>query len=206
MSDQNDGHNAGPVFNQPEGVPPFSEEQTLPFVDLYPQSDNLGGASPYGADEGSWNPGPYGAQPQSGSQYPSQQYADPPYQQNPQYGQDAQYNPNVNPSQPMGTVPQQQQPYGYYGYAPVEHPQSTTVLVLALVGLVMPVTAFIAWYMGNKAKAEIERGAPFPYSGSLKIGHIIGKVVSILTIAGAALYGIIMVIYVIFIVGMLSNF
>ncbi len=196
MSDPDYRRDTGPVFNQPDGVQPYAEEQTLPFVDLYPPSDNMGGAPAHGADDGQWNPGPYGAGSHSGQQYPPQQHANPPYQPNPQY--------NPNPQQyTMATAPQQQ--WGYRPYALVEHPQSTTVLVLALVGFAVPVTSFVAWYMGSKAKAEIDRGAPFPYSGSLKTGHIIGKVVGILTIVGISVYALIMVFYVILMLGMFAS-
>lgn len=92
---------------------------------------------------------------------------------------------------------QQQQQWGQYAYVPAEHPQATVVLVLALVGFAgVFVTPFIAWYLGSKAKGEIERGAPYPYSGSLKIGHIVGMVLSILTIVGVSAYVLLMVLLV----------
>lgn len=177
-----------PGFQQPEGATPYPDEQTLPFVDLYPQSDSSGSSSSYGTGAGQQNPDPYGGGLYGGAQYPSQQYGSAPYQAS------SPYDPNPQPY-PMAAAPQQQ-PYGYYAYAPVEHPSSTAVLVLALIGFVQPITPFVAWYLGSKAKAEIRRGAPFAYTGSLKIGHIIGMVLSILTIVGISAY----VLFVILIV------
>ncbi|MDO5736169.1 MAG: hypothetical protein Q4P15_06805 [Propionibacteriaceae bacterium] len=87
---------------------------------------------------------------------------------------------------------------------PQEHPQATTILVFGAVSIAVPVLSFVAWYMGNKARAEIGRGAPYPYAGNLKTGHIIGKVMGILTIVGASLYALFLVFYVILIAGLLG--
>lgn len=190
MSEPDENRPPYPRFQHPEGATPFSDEPTLPFVDLYPQSDSSGSPSAHGANASQQNPGPYGGGLYGGAQYPPQQYGNAPYQVN------SPYDPNPH-LYPMATAPQQQQSYGYYAYAPVEHPSSTAVLVLALVGFVQPITPFIAWYLGGKAKAEINRGAPFPYTGSLKIGHIIGKVLSILTIAGISAYVLLVILVVV---------
>lgn len=191
MSDPNDAYNTGPVFNQPEGVNPYGDEQTLPFVDLYPQSDGRGGAPAYGTNSDGPQRGSYGAGAYGGSQYPHEQYATPSYQQDPLYGSAPQ-------QYPMAMSPNQQQQWGQYAHAPAEHPQATVVLVLALVGFAgVVVTPFIAWYLGSKAKGEIERGAPYSYSGTLKIGHIIGMVLSILSIVGVALYVVLMILIVV---------
>ena len=192
MSESDENHPAHPGFRQPEGVPPHGDEQTLPFVDLY-SPGNTGGSSGYGPSAYTPPSDQYGAGSYGGGQYPHEQYGTPPH-------------PNASsypPQAPMSAVPQQQ--YGYYGYTPVEHPQATTVLVLALVGFVVPVTPFIAWYMGNKARAEIGRGAPYPYSGSLKVGHVIGKVLSILTLAGIGLWALFMIFYVVLMLGMFTS-
>lgn len=186
MSQPDENRPPYPGFEQHEGATPLPDEQTLPFVDLYPQSETIGGASAYGPDGSPWDSGPYGAGPYSGGQYPAQQDATAHHQSNRQY--------DPTPRQ-CAMTPQRQ--YGYNGYAPVEHPQSTAVLVLAVLGFALPVTPFIAWYMGNKAKAEIQRGAPYAYTGSLKVGHIIGKVLSILTLIGIAASVLFMVLIVV---------
>ena len=186
MSQPDENRPPYPGFEQPEGASPLADGQTLPFVDLYSPSDTIGGASAYGPDANHWDSGPYGAGSYGDGQYSPQQHANPHYQSNPQY--------DPHPHQ-YAMAPQQQ--YGYYAYAPVEHPHSTIVLVLALVGIAQPVTPFIAWYLGGKAKAEIRRGAPYAYRGSLKAGHIIGKVLSILTIIGFAASVLFMILAVV---------
>lgn len=191
MANLNDADNTGPVFKRPEGTSHYGEEPTLPYVDLYSQSDKEGGATPYGSSEGQWNPGPYGVGPHGDDSNRSQPYADP------------QYGP-IPQQQSMAVPPRQAQQYwSQYPYAQPEHPQATTVLVLAVVGFALPVTAFIAWYMGGKAKAEIEQGAPFTYTGTLKTGHIIGKVLSIITIVSVALTVLFTIIYIIGVIGFL---
>lgn len=194
MSQPDENRPPHPGFEQPEGATPFADEQTLPFVDLYTPSDTMGGNSPYGADASQRSAGPYagsyggGQYPPQG--YPPQQYATPHYDPN-------LYDPNLYGPNPQRYAMAPQQQYGYYAYAPAEHPQSTAVLVLAVLGFAQPITPFIAWYMGNKARAEIRRGAPYAYTGSLKVGHIIGKVLSILMIAGIAGYMLLMVLLVV---------
>lgn len=80
------------------------------------------------------------------------------------------------------------QGYGYgYGYQRPEHPDSQTVLILGIVGIFVPVVSFIAWYMGNSAKKQIQAGAPFPWSGNLKVGYLLGMIFGILEIVGIAL-------------------
>ncbi len=182
FSDENYPHH--PEFDRPDGVASYREEETLPFADLYSEPENQGDTSGGSARSGQPSPDPYGSDGHGGGGHYQSQYANPPYAPQPAW------DPNQHT---MATPPPPQPQYGYYAYAPVEHPQSTAVLVLALVGFAVPVTPFIAWYMGSKAKAEIERGAPFPYSGSLKVGHIIGKVMSILMLAGIGLYAIVLI-------------
>lgn len=199
--DQNRAH--GPLFEQPDGVGPLADERTvpldglkpqndpwadssahrpsaaeegtLPLVDLYGPNGNQAGASPYGQN---WNPTPI-QQPASG-------------------GGPAPYRTVMQP-------PHQPQAWGPGYYAPPEHPQAITVLVLALVSFAVPILSFIAWYMGGKAKSEIQRGAPFPYSGNLKTGHIIGKVIGILTIVGVSLYVLFIIVYAIFMVSIFAS-
>ncbi len=186
MSHPDENHQPHQGFQRPEEAPPF-DEQTLPFVDLYGPSSDIPGGWARGPEAGPSNARAGGGGPYSGGQFPPRQYA--PSYQSPQ----SPYEP-YPPQRVMATTPP---PYGYYAPALAEHPQSTTVLVLGLLGFVVPVTPFIAWYMGNKAKAEIQRGAPYPYSGSLKVGHVVGKVLGILTIVGVSLYVLLMILMVI---------
>ncbi|GAA4894739.1 CD225/dispanin family protein [Tessaracoccus lubricantis] len=110
-----------------------------------------------------------------------------PYGQAPDYGQ----TPAAPYGQPSPYGEPAQQPYGQpaYGYgAPKqEHPQAQTVLILGIVGIFFSICAFIAWYMGGKAKKEIEAGAPYSFDGNLKVGYLLGKIISILAIVGAVL-------------------
>lgn len=188
MSEPRDERSAGPVFNRAEGANPYSEELTLPLADLYSEPGSGSGSSAYETASGSGYP-PAQAPSQ---QYPPQQYTQQPYQPVAPY-------PQNSPYQRGG------QPWGSMGYAPAEHPQASTVFILALIGFVVPVTPFVAWYMGSKAKREIQQGAPFRYEGNLKIGHIIGLVLSILSIAAIAIYAVIMVFYVVLMVGLFSG-
>ena len=82
----------------------------------------------------------------------------------------------------------------YYPGAPIrEHPQTQTVFVLGIVGIFVGILAFFAWYMGGKAKKEIEAGAPYAWDGNLKTGYLLGKIFGIINIVVVVLY-IIMII------------
>lgn len=91
--------------------------------------------------------------PQGQSQYGQSQYGQQPYYDQPQYGQ---------PGFPQG---------GYGAPLLPKHPQSTTALVLGLVGLAGGFMCFLplfcapfAWYYGRKTVREID-AAPQSYSG-----------------------------------------
>lgn len=142
-----------------------------------------------------WQPESYGSAtsapapaPAPGPQ-PVQQYQP---QQSSGYGQG--YGQSGYGSSPYGGQPGygagygQMQPYTYGGPLVPEHPRATTVLVLGILGFMTGVTGFFAWFMGSKAKKEIQSGAPYRYDGMLKAGHILGMVSSILTIAVVAFY------------------
>lgn len=94
-----------------------------------------------------------------------------------------------------------QQPAGYQQYgAPMylaEHPQATTVLVLGIVGIFVGLLSFVAWYMGGKARKEIQAGAPYLWDGSLKTGYYLGKVFGIIYIMGIALWILIVILAVV---------
>ena len=105
------------------------------------------------------------------------------------YGQpDPQQSPNYGYGQPAG-----QPGYGAVGGAQ-EHPQTQTVFILGIVGIFVPIVAFVAWYMGGQAKKEIEAGAPFRWDGNLKTGYILGKVFGIIAIIGVVLAIIVLII------------
>lgn len=74
-----------------------------------------------------------------------------------------------------------QYPAAPYGARP-EHPQAQTVLILGIVSLFVTPLAYVAWYMGGKAKKDIRAGAPYNWGGGLQIGYIIGVVVGTLAI------------------------
>lgn len=87
------------------------------------------------------------------------------------------------PGYGQAVVPQQQT-YGYgYGYpmAP-DHPSSTVVLVLGLIGMfVFPLTAPVAWVMGSKARAEMKAyPGRWGSSGTLTVGWVLGIITSVI--------------------------
>lgn len=128
----------------------------------------------------------YGQQPNSGSS-PQPAYgqdygqSDPSGQNYAQPGAYGSYQP-----QPGG-MQQQYAAYGQYGPNGGEHPQAQTVLILGILGFFTTITAYIGWYMGGKAKKEIEAGAPYRWDGNLKIGYIISKVLSIISFVALGL-------------------
>ncbi|PID98001.1 MAG: hypothetical protein CSA83_01950, partial [Actinomycetales bacterium] len=70
----------------------------------------------------------------------------------------------------------------YYSQTKREHPQATVILALSIVGIFIFFGSFIAWYLGNNAKKEIEAGAPYVWAGHLKVGYTVGMVLSIIYI------------------------
>ena len=69
-------------------------------------------------------------------------------------------------------------------------------LVLGIVGLFVTICAPIAWYMGSKAEKEIAAsGQHYSNEQNIKIGKIIGMVLSILAIVGIVLAIIFSVIF-----------
>lgn len=107
-----------------------------------------------------------------------------PYDQNP-YGQTGPANPYVQAS-PYG-VPMAQ-----------NHPQSVVVLVLGILSVVgVAICGPIAWYLGNKAIAEVDAN-PMAYSdrGTLNAGRIMGIIGTVLLALGVLLF----VGYILFVV------
>jgi hypothetical protein len=86
-----------------------------------------------------------------------------------------------------------------YGPPPANHPQSTTILVLGILSLVVcGVLGPFAWVMGNRAIREIDasRMTPHPLGGreSVNVGRILGIVSTVLLGLGVlAFLGILVV-------------
>ena len=86
-----------------------------------------------------------------------------------------------------GQPPYGQQPYGAppYGGGPVaDHPQSTLVLILGILGLVAcGVVAPFAWVMGNRVVREIDASqGRMGGRGAAQAGRICGIIGSVLLI------------------------
>jgi hypothetical protein len=97
--------------------------------------------------------------------------------------------------------PQTQQspmPYGQqYGAPPQEHPQGTLILVFGILGIFITIFAPIAWYMGNKAKREIQAsGIQYSNEQNVSIGRMLGKIFTIIALISIAISIIITIIVV----------
>lgn len=154
-------------YQQPTGQP-HQQPMGQPYQQSYGTPPNPPQQAPYGSGQGYGQPSPY-AQP------------------SPSYGQPQPYRPGY------GTPSYQ---YGGYAGAPAEHPRATAVLVLGILGFIFAIPAFIGWYMGRKAKKEIERGAPYRWDGSLKVGYILSIVASVITIAVVGIYVLIFAAFI----------
>jgi hypothetical protein len=118
------------------------------------------------------------AQPSPQPPYPpSEQYQQPSEQPAP-YGQ-----------QPAPYGQQSPMPYGQpYGAPPQEHPQGTMILIFGILGIFITIFAPIAWYLGNKARAEIQAsGVHYTNEQNISIGRMLGKVFTIIAIVSIAL-------------------
>jgi hypothetical protein len=119
--------------------------------------------TPYGAPEqqypqGAGQPGPYGQQ----SPMP--------------YGQQS--------PMPYGQQPYGQQPYG----VPQEHPQGTLILIFGILGIFITIFAPIAWWLGNKAKKEIQAsGIQYSNEQNISVGRMLGKIFTIIAIVSIVL-------------------
>jgi hypothetical protein len=125
-----------------------------------------------------------------------------PYDENPQT-QPSPQTPYTQPGQqyPQGAgqpapygqqspMPYGQQPYGQqpYGAAPQEHPQGTMILIFGILGIFITIFAPIAWYMGNKAKKEIQAsGIQFSNEQNISVGRMLGKIFTIIAIVSIVL-------------------
>ncbi|NKY56376.1 hypothetical protein [Nocardia flavorosea] len=94
--------------------------------------------------------------------------------------------------------------YGYPGYGPPpDHPQTTTVLILGIIGLVFcQFCAPFAWVIGKKALNEIDAsGGTVGGRSNVMVGYILGIIGSALLIIGA----IVAIIYVIALVAIVGS-
>jgi hypothetical protein len=121
-------------------------------------------------------PGQY---PQSGEQpgqYP---------QTGEQPGQYAQGGGQPAPYGQQSPMPYGQQPYGA---PPQEHPQGTMILIFGILGIFITIFAPIAWYLGNKAKKDVQMsGVQYSNEQNISIGRMLGKVFTIIAIVSIVL-------------------
>jgi uncharacterized membrane protein YjgN (DUF898 family) len=89
------------------------------------------------------------------------------------------------PPGPPGQPPLYQQYQGAY-YAPPDHPQATTALVLGILGLVLcGVIAPFAWQMGNRVLREIDGSqGQLGGRGNANAGRIMGIIGTALLVLG----------------------
>lgn len=102
---------------------------------------------------------------------------------------------------PQGPPPQQP-----YWVRPPDHPQTTTVLVLGIVGLALcQILGPVAWVMGNRVVGEIDasRGL-LGGRDTANIGRILGIVSSVLLILGVAFFFLVVVLQVVALGGMFA--
>jgi hypothetical protein len=127
---------------------------------------------------------PYDESPQT---QPSRQTPyTPPGQQYPQ-----------GPGQPAPYGQQSPMPYGQqpYGAPPQEHPQGTMILIFGILGIFITIFAPIAWYMGNKARKEIQAsGIPYANEQNISIGRMLGKIFTIIAIVSIAVTIVILIV------------
>lgn len=102
---------------------------------------------------------------------------------------------------PYGPPPQQP-----YWVRPPDHPQSTTVLILGILGLALcQVLGPFAWVMGNRVVREIDAaGGRVGGREQANIGRILGIVSSVLLIAVVAFFGLTIVAQIVALGGMFA--
>ena len=130
---------------------------------------------------------PYDENPQT-QPSPQTPYTQPGQQYPQGAGQPAPYGQQS--PMPYGQQPYGQQPYGQqpYGAAPQEHPQGTMILIFGILGIFITIFAPIAWYMGNKAKKEIQAsGIQFSNEQNISVGRMLGKIFTIIAIVSIVL-------------------
>jgi small-conductance mechanosensitive channel len=76
-----------------------------------------------------------------------------------------------------------------------EHPQGTMILIFGILGIFITIFAPIAWYLGNKAKAEIQAsGMHYSNEQNISIGRMLGKIFTIIALVSIAITIIILII------------
>jgi hypothetical protein len=125
--------------------------------------------------------------PQTPYTAPGQQYPQGAGQPGP-YGQQS--------PMPYGQQPYAQQPYGQQPYGvPQEHPQGTMILIFGILGIFITIFAPIAWYMGSKAKKEIQAsGIQYSNEQNISVGRMLGKIFTIIALVSIAITIIIVII------------
>ena len=88
-------------------------------------------------------------------------------------------------------------------YKPPDHPQTTTILILGICGLVLcQVLGPFAWSMGNKAMREIDAsGGQLGGRDTVNVGRILGMVATALLVLGV----LAVVVFVVLGVGLAAN-
>ncbi len=91
------------------------------------------------------------------------------------------------------------QPYGQpYPALPQPHPQGTIVLVLGILGFVVGLCAPFAWYFGSKALKEIQAtGIRYSNEDQIRVGRVLGMVVSIIAIVGLVFLAVFVILAII---------
>jgi hypothetical protein len=151
-------------------------------------------------------PNPYGqtqpprtAPPQEQSPYDQSAHDQSAHDQSAPY-QSAPYQSAQYSAPPDQGLAERLPPYGQpYPAVPQPHPQGTIVLVLGILGLVFGLCAPFAWYFGSKAQQEIAAsGVRYSNEDQIKIGRILGMIITILMIVGLVigLIGIIVAVVV----------
>ena len=134
---------------------------------------------------------PYEDNPQAQPSPPPSPYGQPgqaqPSPPNP-YAQSGQFQPSGQP------MPYGQQPYGA---PPEEHPQGTLILIFGILGIFITIFAPIAWYLGNKAKKEVQAsGIQYSNEQNISVGRMLGKIFTIIALVSIALTIIITIIVI----------
>jgi hypothetical protein len=128
-----------------------------------------------------------------------------PYDENPQT-QPSPQNPYAQPGQQYPQGGGQPTPYGQqspmpYGQQPYtmqpmqEHPQGTLILIFGILGIFITIFAPIAWYLGNKAKRDIQTsGIQYSNEQNVSVGRMLGKIFTIIAIVSIVFVIIIWII------------
>jgi hypothetical protein len=138
---------------------------------------------------------------QPGQQYPPS--GDQPGQYPPSGDQPGQYAQSGGQPAPYGQ--QSPMPYGQQPYTmpPMqEHPQGTMILIFGILGIFITIFAPIAWYLGNKAKKDIQMsGVQYSNEQNISIGRMLGKVFTIIAIVSIILVIIFWIVIAVVAVG-----